>query len=159
MLSANEYDWLGDGVYFFQDAPRRASDWAAERHDDPCVLEAKISLASCIDLLDTRWFSRLNQSYDAYVGRCKRLGIDLPRQTAGAHRLDRDVINYMVDALSAEGRTVKAVRGAFGEGRPAFPGSALYDQSHVQIAVRELDAILSVREYVEVAEGIHDRPR
>ncbi|HEU4883856.1 MAG TPA: hypothetical protein VFT45_16470 [Longimicrobium sp.] len=27
-ISRNEYDWLGDGAYFFQDAPLRAREWA-----------------------------------------------------------------------------------------------------------------------------------
>ena len=26
--STNRYDWLGDGVYFWQDAPARAWEWA-----------------------------------------------------------------------------------------------------------------------------------
>jgi hypothetical protein len=29
-LSQNEYDWLGDGVYFWQDAPHRALEWAQQ---------------------------------------------------------------------------------------------------------------------------------
>jgi hypothetical protein len=27
-VSSNDYDWLGEGVYFFQDAPMRALQWA-----------------------------------------------------------------------------------------------------------------------------------
>lgn len=27
-VSSNDYDWLGTGVYFFQDAPVRAWEWA-----------------------------------------------------------------------------------------------------------------------------------
>jgi hypothetical protein len=28
--SDNDYDWLGTGIYFFQDAPLRAKQWATE---------------------------------------------------------------------------------------------------------------------------------
>ena len=32
-FSTNTYDWLGSGVYFFQDAPHRAWDWARNPPD------------------------------------------------------------------------------------------------------------------------------
>jgi hypothetical protein len=28
LASDNDYDWLGTGIYFFQDAPIRATQWA-----------------------------------------------------------------------------------------------------------------------------------
>ncbi len=146
VASANEYDWLGDGIYFFQDAPGRALEWASELHDEPCVVACEISLDNCMDLLDINWFSFLNEAFDRYVARCKRLGIALPRQTAGAHRLDRAVINYAADLLAASGSPIRSVRGAFAEGRSVFPESALLDRSHVQIAVRDPTVILSVQE-------------
>ena len=44
-LSRNEYDWLGEGVYFFQDAPQRALDWARERFGrEAAVVMAMIDL-------------------------------------------------------------------------------------------------------------------
>lgn len=44
-ISRNEYDWLGDGAYFFQDAPVRALEWARQRFgDDAAVLGAEIDL-------------------------------------------------------------------------------------------------------------------
>lgn len=145
IASENEYDWLGDGVYFFQDAPTRAWEWARANHSEPAVVSALISLDGCMDLLDIEWFSFLNDAYDAYVARAKRLGLALPRQTAGAHRLDCSVINYAVDLLSAMGHTIRTVRGAFAEGRSAFPNSALMDRSHIQIAVRDVTAILEIK--------------
>ena len=43
--SRNDYDWLGDGVYFFQDAPARALEWARQRFgEDAAVLGAEIDL-------------------------------------------------------------------------------------------------------------------
>jgi hypothetical protein len=55
-ISVNDYDWLGKGVYFFQDAPRRALTWARERFEtETAVIGADIDLSDCIDLLDTGW--------------------------------------------------------------------------------------------------------
>ena len=53
-LSRNDYDWLGDGVYFFQDGLLRAWQWARERHgDEAAVIGAEIRLVDCMDLLDS----------------------------------------------------------------------------------------------------------
>ena len=144
--SANEYDWLGDGVYFFQDAPHRAMEWAEQRFDEPSVIRAHISLDGCMDLLDIEWFSFLNDAFDEYLARAKRLGLSLPIQTPGAHRLDRVVINYAIDLLERAGSPVRSVRAAFSEGRALFPGSAIYDRAHVQIAVRDLTVVLDAED-------------
>src|SRR2546428_834065 len=58
--SANPYDWLGEGIYFWEHGPRRAYEWAAEharvsgvKVKQPAVLGAEINLGVCLDLLDT----------------------------------------------------------------------------------------------------------
>src|SRR5438046_8247688 len=97
-ISRNEYDWLGDGVYFFQDAPARAREWARDRWgDQAAVVGARIRLEDCMDLLDIRWAPILHEVYDGYLTQLKRTRSPAPRQTSGAHRLDREVINYLVD--------------------------------------------------------------
>lgn len=62
--------------------------------------------------------------------------------SSGAHRLDRNVLNYLADGLERKGLVVRSMRAAFPEGEPLFPGSALLSRAHVQIAVRDLSAIL-----------------
>ena len=139
--SRNAYDWLGDGVYFFQDAPARAQEWATTLHGpDAAVIESSIRLANCMDLLDISWAQFLADSYNSFLRALKQTGRRLV-QTTGAHRLDRAVINYAVGVLGEQGIQIRAVRAAFSEGRPVFPGSALYDRAHVQIAVRDTSLI------------------
>ena len=142
-VSRNEYDWLGDGAYFFQDAPARALEWARQRFgDDAAVVGAEIDLDDCIDLLDIPWHSQVRSAYPRYLARLRETGESVPRQSAGAHRLDRNVMNYLIDLLTERGTRVASVRAAFAEGEPAFPGSALLSRSHVQIAVRTPAVIL-----------------
>ena len=141
--SRNDYDWLGDGAYFFQDAPARAREWARRRFPtDPAVVAAEIDLDGCIDLLDIRWNAVIRESYATLVKLLVRDGLPVPRQTVGAHRLDREVIEQTVGVLASAGVAVRSVRASFQEGKPLYPGSALYDESHVQIAVRHPDAII-----------------
>ncbi|WP_396134356.1 hypothetical protein [Chamaesiphon sp. VAR_48_metabat_135_sub] len=48
-VSDNDYNWLGEGVYFLQDAPYRAIQWATQQHPQhPAVIQ----LDNYIDLLD-----------------------------------------------------------------------------------------------------------
>ncbi len=93
-ISRNEYDWLGDGAYFFQDAPARALEWARQRFgDDAAVVGAEIDLEDCIDFLDVEWQEEVKRAYGRYRALLEQEGRPLPRQTRGAHRLDRSVIN------------------------------------------------------------------
>jgi hypothetical protein len=91
--------------------------------------------------LDINWAKPLHEAYDSFLSKLKEAGLPLPRQTRGAHRLDREVINYMVGVLGTRGIRVRAVGGAFSEGEPAFPGSAIFDRAHVQVVVRDLSII------------------
>lgn len=136
-ISRNDYDWLGDGAYFFQDAPVRALEWARQRFGEAAaVVGAEIDLRDSVDLLDIPWHKEIAGAYPRYRADLERGGLSLPRQSAGAHRLDRSVMNYLIGLLGIKGTIVSCVRAAFAEGEPAFPGSALLSRSHVQIAVR-----------------------
>lgn len=143
-LSRNRYDWLGDGLYFFQDAPERAWEWAVAHHSpQPAVIGVRLHYQpeEWIDLLDINWTHTLADAYNAFLGELKRADLAVPQQTEKLHRLDRAVINYIVGVLEQQGVTIRAVRAAFAEGAPVFPESALFDRAHVQIAVRDLSLI------------------
>ena len=143
-LSQKPYDWLGDGVYFFQDASERAWQWALENHGhEAAVIGAELSLVDCLDMLDTTWTKIVTEAYDQFLGCFKQLGMNLPRQTSGAHRLDREVINYVVGVLAEQGIIIRCVRASFAEGRPVYPDSAFYDRGHVQIAVRDVETCIN----------------
>ncbi|HEX6042509.1 MAG TPA: hypothetical protein VFZ20_31010 [Longimicrobium sp.] len=144
-ISRNDYDWLGDGAYFFQDAPMRALEWARQRYGDhAAVIGAEIDLRNCVDLIDAKWHEVVRESYTDLVSRLQASAQPLPRQTHGAHRLDREVINRMTAVLESRGVLVRVVRAAFAEGDPLFPGSALWSQSHIQVAVRDPAAIVRI---------------
>ncbi len=144
-LSRNEYDWLGEGVYFFQDAPLRARDWARERFGrEAAVVMATIDLDGCMDLLDIGWQENLTETFHLLKSDARRSGVTLPVQSKGAHRLDASVVDATVDMLRKKGQIVRSVRAAFVEGQPLYPGSALHGRTHIQIAVRDESAITHV---------------
>jgi hypothetical protein len=145
-LSRNDYDWLGPGIYFFEEAPKRALDWALVAHtSDPAVLESEISLEDCMDLCDIGWERVLSQCYDELLTRVKDEGLSLPRQSSGAHRLDAAVLDLAAAKLTALGSPVRSIRAAFKEGRAVFPESWIYSKDHIQIAVRDTSVVLNTR--------------
>jgi hypothetical protein len=145
--SDNDYDCLGNGVYFFEDGLAPARAWAKRAHpSEPAVVQADVRLEDCMDLKDTLgWVPLLAHAHGEVLRASREQDLPLPRQTGDAHRLDRAVIEFTVAILEREGMRIRAVRGVFAEGPPAFPGSFLSEGSHVQVAVRDTDAISNVK--------------
>ena len=157
--SSNTWDWLGRGIYFWEHSTQRALEWAstkARRSDPPAkasVIGAVIQLGRCFDLTDVRYTEQLRQAYDVVKARYENEDKALPKNRgspAGAapqRELDCMVINTLLDDILVDGEeavSFQTVRGAFWEGDEAFPGSILRQQSHIQIAVRDVSCILGV---------------
>jgi hypothetical protein len=55
--SENGYDWLGKGIYFWEDAPNRAAEWANKKFGGAgAVVRATIVVGECLNLFDTDHF-------------------------------------------------------------------------------------------------------
>jgi hypothetical protein len=158
-LSTNPYDWLGEGVYFWEHGAQRARAWAIEQAKisgakikEPSVLGAKINLGECLDLLDTANTGLLGKWYKEFRRTARQQLSRMPenRDAPGSRRgdkvlrfLDRAVIDFTVSHVAeVEGINYQTVRGVFLEGEPAFPGSKIARKSHIQIAVRDPVCIL-----------------
>jgi hypothetical protein len=142
-ISRNDYDWLGDGAYFFQDAPARAAEWARQGFGaELAVVGAEVDLSDCLDLLDPNWHGVVREGYTTFLNDLRADGRSAPRQTAGAHRLDREVLNLTATLLAERGMHIRTVRATFVEGVPLYEHSALWSRAHVQIAVREPSALV-----------------
>jgi hypothetical protein len=50
--SENDYDWLGNGIYFWVDSPERALSWANLRRSSPSVIGAFAYPGNCLNLTD-----------------------------------------------------------------------------------------------------------
>ncbi len=155
--SQNPWDWLGHGIYFWEQSIERAWEFAHEQQqrggvNKPAVIGAYLHLGRCFDLTD-RWATK---ELGAWHLRCEAVaraaGTVLPVNRAaqpGDHdlllrNLDCAVLNFaMSSADRREGGThFQTVRGVFVEGDPAFPGSRIYGKTHVQVAVRDPSVVL-----------------
>jgi hypothetical protein len=113
-----------------------------------------------MDLRDrVGWVPLLAQVHDEVARVSRGQGLRLPRQTGSTHRLDRVIIEVTVAILERECTRIRAVRGVFAEGAPAFPGSFLSEGFHVQVAVRDVDLISNVNLVPGAFLGVTPPPR
>jgi len=146
--SENSHDWLGTGMYFWQDAPALAWYWAEGKarkqlNERPAVIGAVLRLSDCMDFLDAlRWEGPLQHVYEELKSAREAAGSSMPSQKIGqAHTLDCLVINQMIRLYSAHGVRIRCVRAPYGEDQQVFPGSAITRRGHVQIALLDEDLI------------------
>ncbi|MBI2497021.1 MAG: hypothetical protein HYV75_03555 [Opitutae bacterium] len=160
--SANDYDWLGHGIYFWENSPKRARHWAeflASRPTKtktpikrPFVLGAVIDLGNCLDLTEAASLAFVRRSYDDMKMGFETIGLDLPKNEPGAkgdedllkRKLDCAVINY-AHALREDDEDglnpFDSVRGAFAEGEPLYAGAKIMAKTHIQVCVRKPSSI------------------
>src|SRR5688500_10111564 len=88
--SANEYDWLGEGIYCWEYAPERAREWGGGG-----VVGAVIQLGSCLDFTDVRYTDRLGKEFAVVKAEFDKDGKTLPENKGKRRDLDCLVINFM----------------------------------------------------------------
>lgn len=88
-VSRNRWDWLGDGIYFWEYGPVRAWEWARKRHGKrTAVLRANIRLEDCLDLADLPGTRKLRRAFDRFRDKMRAEGVRLPVQRGKQHDLD-----------------------------------------------------------------------
>lgn len=154
--SEKSYDWLGSGVYFWEQGPERALDWAREQKQigkikSPAVLGAVIHLGNCFDFMDVRSTRILSEAYPRFKEDQELRGLaipanesrvegdgDLPRRT-----LDCSMINWLLKFLEdSDSGSFDSLRGMFQESEPVFEGSKIHKKSHIQLAIRNPACII-----------------
>ncbi len=148
--SNNSYDWLGNGIYFWENNYQRAIEYAQEDSKranssikTPFVLGAILDLGNCLDLLDQKYINYLAIAFNVLEKYLERENKPLPKNTSFGksdfdfkkRELDCAVIRYAHKLAKEEGEYFDSVRAAFLEGEPLYPGSMFRKQNHIQIAI------------------------
>jgi hypothetical protein len=170
-VRTNGYDWLGTGVYFWQESALRAKVWArsiATLSDEPVVLAADLDLSECLDLFDLKDYNSLRRMYPRFLelegstsplaqaGLVVQRGRQYTTDDSSSDPLTRMPIrnfrdcaflDWAVEKFSSAGRRITSIRSAFVSGNALFEESFLFDWSHSQIAVLEpVSVIQNLRE-------------
>jgi len=151
-ISRNDWDWLGEGVYFWQDAPLRALEWArtwpgAKGGGGRAVIRARLRLAGCMDLLDNDWNELLRQGAATFAEALAQDGRQTPSNNKpyGCNRLDRAYFDFIVGRLRRGSVLIRSIRTAVTEGAPVQSDSPICFDSHVQIAIRDPSLISDIK--------------
>ena len=152
--SANSYDWLGSGIYFWENNPRRAYEFALERAqggrnsrgsiEQPFVLGAILNPQRNLNLADAVALHQVRQVYNALWQTASDEGKRLP--TNGAELRTRNLDCLVFNALHRWRQTVglpayDSVRGLFWEGDELYPSAGMRQANHVQICVRNAGCV------------------
>ncbi len=151
--SENTYDWLGHGIYFWLENPKRACEWATNQAhrqewrkdgDAPAAIGAVVDLGRCLDLTTTAGIEVVQAAHEVLEQLTGETGDAMPENTPLhdgdgdilMRRLDCAVINMACEMQARTGGEIDTVKGVFTEGGPAYPGAAIQMRTHTQIAVR-----------------------
>lgn len=154
--SKNDYDWLGSGIYFWENNLERAWKWAEDAAanprssiSEPAVLGAVIDMGYCLNLLDSNNIRLLGKAYESLSESYAFTGKPLPKNLNVKgntdlllRKLDCLVIETLHKNRNLSGEIpFDSARGVFFEGGPIYPNSGFMAQSHIQICVRNPNCI------------------
>lgn len=161
--SANDYDWLGHGIYFWEANPKRGLEYAQElavrkrgasKVVTPAVVGAIIDMGCCLDLTTASGLEQVRLAYYALKAVADRSSSgSIPKNNADGLRrnLDCAVINMLHEINRQDGLpAIDTVKGAFIEGAPIYPDASFHEKTHIQICVCNTDCIKGI---FRVAEG------
>jgi hypothetical protein len=150
----NVYDWLGHGIYFWDNSPSRALNWAIElgkRKNNPikkpAVIGAILDLGYCLDLLDYKNLALVKLGYDILESTLSASETTLPENKGNTNdlflrELDCATIESLHKSIKEnKERKFDSVRGVFWEGNELYPKAGFREKDHIQICVRNIDCI------------------
>ncbi len=157
--SENNHDWLGHGIYFWENNPERALQYATSLQKNPvrssrpikkpAILGAIIQLGYCLDLVDSEslellkvGYSLLEKSMDKSEFKSLKNIAPVDSTDLLIRRLDCAVIQTIHNYRSAKtSRAFDSVRGVFFEGKDLYPGAGFKEKNHIQLCIRNPNCI------------------
>ena len=152
--SQNDYDWLGHGLYFWEDGYERALRWATEqskskrpqnRIKNPGVLGAVIDLGHCLDLIQVEYLDLVKDAHDRMLQLFAEIEKDPPINAGremSLRKLDCAVFESLHQFRDNESQPrFNTVRAFFTEGEALYPTAGIRRLDHIQICVRDKASI------------------
>lgn len=169
--SNNPYDWLGPGIYFFEDDWKRAlyfAQTAADNPDrkytakpieEPAVVGVILRVERWLDMATQVGIDEFLTAHQALQkamhAKGKKMPINKPASDDDEEmllrNLDRAVFNLLHEGRREQSLPAyQAVRGPFTQGKPVVDTSAIRRQTHIQLAVPDASCIVG---YFRVREA------
>jgi hypothetical protein len=147
--STKSYDWLGQGVYFWEYAPKQAWWWTKDHRKNarPAVVGAMIRLGNCLDLLDPANVRSLKGVHDDILPIWHSQKIPIPTNGQDKMGLDCAIMNWVYTQSDETATPIETCRGVFvptNRAKRVWKRSWIYDEAHIQICVRNQQNILAL---------------
>ncbi len=159
-FSKNYYDWLGNGIYFWENNPQRALEYAESikknparcnsKVKTPAVIGAIIDLGNCLNLVDSRYIKIVENGYELLKKTAEKAKYELPKNTKPLSEendlLIRELDCAVIESIHQSNQEQKlenfdTVRGIFEEGKELYPNAGFKKKSHIQVCVRNPNCI------------------
>jgi hypothetical protein len=144
--SENEDDWFGNGIYFWEYAPKQAWWWSTKfkRNAQPAVVGAIIRLGHCLDLLDPLNVASLKKFHDETLHKWKAAKVKAPQNGNQHKKLDCAIFNLFYEQFKTPIETARAVYVPTESAKRVWRRSWICEEAHIQICVRKPANILAV---------------
>jgi len=144
-ISVDTTEWLGHGIYFWENDPERALDWAQNgktkgKINQPDAVGAVIDPGFCLDLTTLAGLTEIAKVYQYLKDYFLQAGIDLPKNTVGKDKIKRELDCAVIQAVHNYRKTqgldkYDSARALFPEGEPLYKDSGFRKHNHVQICI------------------------
>lgn len=146
--SSAESEWLGSGIYFWNNDPKRALEWAKYRKfKNPYVLGALIIPANLLDFATREPAPLVEYAYkfiaSGAVSENKQLPKNRPASKGDSFYKNRQLDCEVMNALHYLTEKAYDVFSApFLEGNPIYDKGFFLKETHVQLCVKDPSAIV-----------------
>jgi hypothetical protein len=145
--SNNSWDWLGPGIYFWEQNPSRALTYAEEaarqqqkfsgKIRTPFVIGAIIELGECLNLMEPNSINIVKKAHASLLRAMQESGDKVPENKGANRKLDCAVFSYVHKSNKRLcDPAYDTVRSPFHEGNPIYEGANFTDRLHIEICVR-----------------------
>jgi hypothetical protein len=157
--SENDYDWLGHGMYFWDNDPERALQFAKFKKEHPqkgkkniekpSIVGVIINLGFCLDLINSGSLDLLKVGYDILLQNIEKSGRELQKNKplkGGEDLIFRYLDCAVIETLHAFREdngleSFDSVRGVFWEGDDLYENAGFKEKNHIQICIRNPNCI------------------
>lgn len=149
--SEGDYEWLGHGIYFWENDPQRGLEWAEsgntkKKIEHPAVVGAVIDLGHCLDLTSRMGLDEVKAAHDTLQEVYAKGGLSMPTNKMGKDKVKRELDCQVIQMLhfyraANDLPPYDTVRAPFLEDEPLYTDAGFRRKNHIQIAVINTDCI------------------
>lgn len=149
--SVGKNEWLGHGIYFWENDPQRGIEWAQSGNAKKKIKEAGVAgaiidLGLCLDLTTRMGLDEVAEAYATLSDIYAKTGEKLPTNEGGEDKFKRELDCQVIQTLhmyrSENGlQPYDSVRASFPEDAPLYKGASFRKRNHIQLAIINTNCI------------------